>query len=191
MGPFLLLFHLQFMSDWWQLSIGVQSICWCISVGSNQTAGVSLLGSASGSACPLGLSNSLLFSCFFLLPFLPKIRGRSFLSHHMSALGLSKKSRFFSKTSSISEEAPAGCRFVRRAQVILQPMGSRYCSLVVTLLTHTHTRTKTYAVPCSHFACVCAFQLPGTGQAVPVKPRVAREERVEDQFQVSVCWNNC
>ncbi|KAM8761758.1 FH1/FH2 domain-containing protein 1 isoform 3-T3 [Acanthopagrus schlegelii] len=32
---------------------------------------------------------------------------RSFLSHHMSALGLSRKSRLFSKTSSISEEPPA------------------------------------------------------------------------------------
>ncbi|XP_073320909.1 FH1/FH2 domain-containing protein 1 isoform X2 [Pagrus major] len=32
---------------------------------------------------------------------------RSFLSHHMSTLGLSRKSRLFSKTSSISEELPA------------------------------------------------------------------------------------
>ncbi|XP_054869460.1 FH1/FH2 domain-containing protein 1 isoform X5 [Amphiprion ocellaris] len=34
-------------------------------------------------------------------------QGRSFLSHHMSALGLSRKSRLFSKTSSIHEEPPA------------------------------------------------------------------------------------
>ncbi|KAK2854353.1 hypothetical protein Q5P01_007014 [Channa striata] len=34
-------------------------------------------------------------------------RSRSFLSHHMSALGLSRKSRLFSKTSSISEEVSA------------------------------------------------------------------------------------
>ncbi|KAM4597363.1 FH1/FH2 domain-containing protein 1 [Fundulus diaphanus] len=34
---------------------------------------------------------------------------RSFLSHHMSALGLSRKSRLFSKASSISEEPPSGC----------------------------------------------------------------------------------
>ncbi|XP_063336614.1 FH1/FH2 domain-containing protein 1 isoform X2 [Pelmatolapia mariae] len=34
----------------------------------------------------------------------PPSPSRSFLSHHMSSLGLSRKSRFFSKTSSISEE---------------------------------------------------------------------------------------
>ncbi|XP_051795720.1 FH1/FH2 domain-containing protein 1 isoform X2 [Acanthochromis polyacanthus] len=34
-------------------------------------------------------------------------QGRSFLSHHMSALGLSRKSRLFSKTSSIHEEPQA------------------------------------------------------------------------------------
>ncbi|XP_055088504.1 FH1/FH2 domain-containing protein 1 isoform X3 [Periophthalmus magnuspinnatus] len=37
----------------------------------------------------------------------PLSPGRSFLSHHMSALGLSRKSRLFSKSSSISEE-PSG-----------------------------------------------------------------------------------
>lgn len=47
---------------------------------------------------------------------LPTTRGRSFLSHHMTALGLSRKSRLFSKTSSISEEAPTGCRSVWRAE---------------------------------------------------------------------------
>ncbi|XP_031735890.1 FH1/FH2 domain-containing protein 1-like, partial [Anarrhichthys ocellatus] len=36
-------------------------------------------------------------------------RSRSFLSHHMSALGLSRRSRLFSKTSSISEEPSASC----------------------------------------------------------------------------------
>ncbi|KAM7424794.1 hypothetical protein PAMA_000921 [Pampus argenteus] len=39
----------------------------------------------------------------------PSSPSRSFLSHHMSALGLSRKSRLFSKTSSISEEPPATC----------------------------------------------------------------------------------
>ncbi|XP_015252828.1 PREDICTED: FH1/FH2 domain-containing protein 1 [Cyprinodon variegatus] len=39
----------------------------------------------------------------------PPSGSRSFLSHHMSALGLSRKSRLFSKTSSISEEPPSGC----------------------------------------------------------------------------------
>ncbi|XP_034414743.1 FH1/FH2 domain-containing protein 1 isoform X3 [Cyclopterus lumpus] len=34
---------------------------------------------------------------------------RSFLSHHMSALGLNRRSRLFSKTSSICEEPPASC----------------------------------------------------------------------------------
>ncbi|XP_059210690.1 FH1/FH2 domain-containing protein 1 isoform X2 [Centropristis striata] len=38
----------------------------------------------------------------------PSSPSRSFLSHHMSALGLSRKSRLFSKTSSISEEPSAG-----------------------------------------------------------------------------------
>ncbi|XP_067348275.1 FH1/FH2 domain-containing protein 1 isoform X3 [Channa argus] len=37
----------------------------------------------------------------------PPSPSRSFLSHHMSALGLSRKSRLFSKTSSISEEVSA------------------------------------------------------------------------------------
>uniref|UniRef100_A0A8P4G6F9 Formin homology 2 domain containing 1 n=1 Tax=Dicentrarchus labrax TaxID=13489 RepID=A0A8P4G6F9_DICLA len=37
----------------------------------------------------------------------PSSPSRSFLSHHMSALGLSRKSRLFSKTNSISEELPA------------------------------------------------------------------------------------
>ncbi|KAM9766052.1 FH1/FH2 domain-containing protein 1 isoform 3-T3 [Menidia menidia] len=37
----------------------------------------------------------------------PPSQSRSFLSHHMSALGLGRRSRFFSKTSSISEEPPA------------------------------------------------------------------------------------
>ncbi|XP_037619125.1 FH1/FH2 domain-containing protein 3 isoform X1 [Sebastes umbrosus] len=37
----------------------------------------------------------------------PSSAGRSFLSHHMSALGLSRKSRLFTKTSSISEEPSA------------------------------------------------------------------------------------
>ncbi|KAM4744737.1 FH1/FH2 domain-containing protein 1 isoform 2-T2 [Anableps anableps] len=39
----------------------------------------------------------------------PPSPSRSFLSHHISALGLSRKSRLFSKTSSISEEPPSGC----------------------------------------------------------------------------------
>ncbi|XP_070777919.1 FH1/FH2 domain-containing protein 1 isoform X2 [Enoplosus armatus] len=39
----------------------------------------------------------------------PSSASRSFLSHHMSALGLSRKSRLFSKTSSISEEPSAAC----------------------------------------------------------------------------------
>ncbi|CAI5646351.1 unnamed protein product [Oreochromis niloticus] len=39
----------------------------------------------------------------------PPSPSRSFLSHHMSSLGLSRKSRFFSKTSSISEEHRADC----------------------------------------------------------------------------------
>ncbi|XP_056231022.1 FH1/FH2 domain-containing protein 1 isoform X2 [Seriola aureovittata] len=39
----------------------------------------------------------------------PSSPSRSFLSHHMSALGLSRKSRLFSKTSSISEEPSASC----------------------------------------------------------------------------------
>ncbi|XP_026234885.1 FH1/FH2 domain-containing protein 1 isoform X3 [Anabas testudineus] len=39
----------------------------------------------------------------------PSSPSRSFLSHHMSALGLSRKSRLFSKTSSISEEPSAAC----------------------------------------------------------------------------------
>ncbi|XP_027871900.1 FH1/FH2 domain-containing protein 1 isoform X2 [Xiphophorus couchianus] len=39
----------------------------------------------------------------------PSSPSRSFLSHHMSALGLGRKSRLFSKTSSISEEPPPGC----------------------------------------------------------------------------------
>ncbi|XP_017290368.1 FH1/FH2 domain-containing protein 1 isoform X2 [Kryptolebias marmoratus] len=39
----------------------------------------------------------------------PPSPGRSFLSHHMSALGLSRKSRLFSKASSISEEPPPSC----------------------------------------------------------------------------------
>ncbi|XP_041853639.1 FH1/FH2 domain-containing protein 1 isoform X2 [Melanotaenia boesemani] len=38
---------------------------------------------------------------------MPSSPSRSFLSHHMSALGLSRKSRLFSKASSISEEPPA------------------------------------------------------------------------------------
>ncbi|TKS65808.1 hypothetical protein D9C73_028383 [Collichthys lucidus] len=38
-------------------------------------------------------------------------RSRSFLSHHMSSLGLSRRSRLFSKASSISEDPPA-CRSV-------------------------------------------------------------------------------
>uniref|UniRef100_A0A665WVS8 Formin homology 2 domain containing 1 n=1 Tax=Echeneis naucrates TaxID=173247 RepID=A0A665WVS8_ECHNA len=37
----------------------------------------------------------------------PSSPSRSFLSHHMSALGLNRKSRLFSKTSSISEETTA------------------------------------------------------------------------------------
>ncbi|XP_047436931.1 FH1/FH2 domain-containing protein 1 isoform X2 [Mugil cephalus] len=37
----------------------------------------------------------------------PQSPSRSFLSHHMSALGLSRKSRLFSKASSISEEPPS------------------------------------------------------------------------------------
>ncbi|XP_047219368.1 FH1/FH2 domain-containing protein 1 isoform X3 [Girardinichthys multiradiatus] len=37
----------------------------------------------------------------------PPSPSRSFLSHHMSALGLSRRSRLFSKTSSISEEPPS------------------------------------------------------------------------------------
>lgn len=49
-------------------------------------------------------------------------RSRSFLSHHMSSLGLSRKSRFFSKTSSISEEHRADCRSVAlRPTSDLQP----------------------------------------------------------------------
>lgn len=40
-------------------------------------------------------------------PKTPQSPSRSFLSHHMSALGLSRKSRFFTKASSISEEASA------------------------------------------------------------------------------------
>ncbi|XP_014824597.1 PREDICTED: FH1/FH2 domain-containing protein 1-like isoform X2 [Poecilia mexicana] len=39
----------------------------------------------------------------------PSSPSRSFLSHHMSALGLGRKSRLFSKTSSISEEPTPGC----------------------------------------------------------------------------------
>ncbi|XP_040920553.1 FH1/FH2 domain-containing protein 1 isoform X2 [Toxotes jaculatrix] len=39
----------------------------------------------------------------------PSSPSRSFLSHHMSALGLSRKSRLFSKASSISEEPSAAC----------------------------------------------------------------------------------
>ncbi|XP_075939274.1 FH1/FH2 domain-containing protein 1 [Anarhichas minor] len=39
----------------------------------------------------------------------PSSASRSFLSHHMSALGLSRRSRLFSKTSSISEEPSASC----------------------------------------------------------------------------------
>ncbi|MEQ2209549.1 hypothetical protein XENOCAPTIV_000786, partial [Xenoophorus captivus] len=39
----------------------------------------------------------------------PPSPSRSFLSHHMSALGLSRRSRLFSKTSSISEEPPSSC----------------------------------------------------------------------------------
>ncbi|XP_013881013.1 FH1/FH2 domain-containing protein 3, partial [Austrofundulus limnaeus] len=39
----------------------------------------------------------------------PPSPGRSFLSHHMSALGLSRKSRLFSKASSICEEPPTSC----------------------------------------------------------------------------------
>ncbi|XP_043959211.1 FH1/FH2 domain-containing protein 1 isoform X2 [Gambusia affinis] len=39
----------------------------------------------------------------------PSSPSRSFLSHHMSALGLGRKSRLFSKTSSISEEPLPGC----------------------------------------------------------------------------------
>lgn len=38
---------------------------------------------------------------------MPQSPGRSFLTHHMSALGLSRRSRLFSKSSSISEEPPA------------------------------------------------------------------------------------
>ncbi|XP_019216897.1 FH1/FH2 domain-containing protein 1 isoform X3 [Oreochromis niloticus] len=41
----------------------------------------------------------------------PPSPSRSFLSHHMSSLGLSRKSRFFSKTSSISEEHRADCSY--------------------------------------------------------------------------------
>ncbi|XP_029934203.1 FH1/FH2 domain-containing protein 1 isoform X3 [Myripristis murdjan] len=41
----------------------------------------------------------------------PSSPSRSFLSHHMSALGLSKKSRLFSKASSISEEPSAPSSF--------------------------------------------------------------------------------
>ncbi|XP_028256953.1 FH1/FH2 domain-containing protein 1-like isoform X1 [Parambassis ranga] len=40
----------------------------------------------------------------------PPSPSRSFLSHHMTALGLSRKSRLFSKSSSISEEPPAAGR---------------------------------------------------------------------------------
>ncbi|KAM3877450.1 FH1/FH2 domain-containing protein 1 [Diretmus argenteus] len=39
----------------------------------------------------------------------PSSPSRSFLSHHMSALGLSRRSRLFSKASSINEEPPAAC----------------------------------------------------------------------------------
>uniref|UniRef100_A0A1A8IYA4 Formin homology 2 domain containing 1 n=1 Tax=Nothobranchius kuhntae TaxID=321403 RepID=A0A1A8IYA4_NOTKU len=39
----------------------------------------------------------------------PPSSSRSFLSHHMAALGLSRKSRLFSKTSSVSEEPPSSC----------------------------------------------------------------------------------
>ncbi|XP_035760452.1 FH1/FH2 domain-containing protein 1, partial [Neolamprologus brichardi] len=52
----------------------------------------------------------------------PPSPSRSFLSHHMSSLGLSRKSRFFSKTSSISEEHRADCRSVAlRPTSDLQP----------------------------------------------------------------------
>lgn len=76
---------------------------------------------------------------------LPTTRGRSFLSHHMTALGLSRKSRLFSKTSSISEEAPTGCRSVRRAERH-HHSHSRQCwrveggQPVVASLTHTHRK---------------------------------------------------
>ncbi|XP_078101316.1 FH1/FH2 domain-containing protein 3 isoform X2 [Sander vitreus] len=39
----------------------------------------------------------------------PSSASRSFLSHHMSALGLSRKSRLFSKASSVSEDPSAPC----------------------------------------------------------------------------------
>ncbi|XP_077942219.1 FH1/FH2 domain-containing protein 1 isoform X5 [Gasterosteus aculeatus] len=39
----------------------------------------------------------------------PTSASRSFLSHHMSSLGLSRRSRLFSKTSSVSEEPSAPC----------------------------------------------------------------------------------
>lgn len=66
---------------------------------------------------PLSLSLSLaVLSCILTT------RSRSFLSHHMSSLGLSRKSRFFSKTSSISEEHRADCRSVAlRPTSNLQP----------------------------------------------------------------------
>lgn len=51
--------------------------------------------------------------CLSLLWRVLTTRSRSFLSHHMSALGLSRKSRLFSKTSSISEEPPAAGRSVQ------------------------------------------------------------------------------
>lgn len=65
-------------------------------------------------------------------------RGRSFLSHHMSALGLSRKSRLFSKTSSISEEPSAACRSVTpslTSDLLTGPLSSqKTCSLCVDCL---------------------------------------------------------
>ncbi|XP_076003063.1 FH1/FH2 domain-containing protein 1 isoform X2 [Genypterus blacodes] len=58
---------------------------------------------------PYGTSNGTVATGAELDPKSPSSPSRSFLSHHMSALGLSRKSRLFSKTSSISEEAPPTC----------------------------------------------------------------------------------
>lgn len=126
-----------------------------------------LSGSGSGSGSVLGSSDSVLaFYCLFLLFSLSTTRSRSFLSHHMSALGLSRKSRLFSKTSSISEELPT--RSVRSAP----PAGhTAHCSHSTVFMcrghvalwegsedglrshdTHAHTLSGSSLILC---VCVC------------------------------------
>ncbi|XP_030017953.1 FH1/FH2 domain-containing protein 1 isoform X2 [Sphaeramia orbicularis] len=64
-------------------------------------------GSQRSSPVPHGAANGSAPVTAEPEPKVPLSPGRSFLSHHMSALGLSRKSRLFSKTSSISEEPSA------------------------------------------------------------------------------------